>query len=121
MSTAKRVFAKLSAQEPNKVELQSNWKQFPMQAQRIFLDARQKASDKVSEAALDWASVQGKLYSLLQEAESSLNQVKSFEKEFSLTTNASAELEKTVAELKDYFDKANKYEAKFKEASKFKL
>lgn len=104
-----------------KVELESNWKQFPQEAQKIFLDARQKASNKVLEAASDWTTAQGKLYALLQDSESSLKKIKEFEAEYGLTTNASAALEKTVVELRDYFDKANKYEAKLNEAAKFKL
>ena len=110
-----------SAQEPMKVEMAADWQQLAQEGQKIFLDARTKASNKVSEAADDWSSVQGKLYSLMQEAESSLKRIKSFEAEFNFETKASAEFEKAVSELKDYFDKANKYESKFREASKYKL
>ena len=110
-----------SAQEPMKVEMAADWQQLAQEGQKIFLDARTKASNKVSEAADDWSSVQGKLYSLMQEAESSLKRIKSFEAEFNFDSKASELFEKTVDELKDYFDKANKYESKFREASKYKL
>ena len=110
-----------SAQKPIKVEMAADWQQLAQEGQKIFLDARTKASNKVSEAADDWSSVQGKLYSLMQEAESSLKKIKSFEAEFNFDSKASELFEKTVDELKDYFDKANKYESKLREASKYKL
>ena len=122
MNKQQKIFNILAKeQKPMKVELAGEGLKLAQEGQKIFLDARTKASDKVSEAAEDWIPAQKKLYLLLQEAESSLKRIKAVEAEFNFETKLSAEFEKAVSELKDYFDKANKYESKFREASKFKL
>jgi len=109
------------ANEPLAIELAKDWSQLAQEGQKIYLDVRTKASNKVLEAADDWLDSQKKLYLLRQEAEASLKRVRAFEGEFNFESKLSQLLEKTLSELDNYFSNANKYESKLREAAKLKV
>jgi hypothetical protein len=102
--TEKAVFAKLSTE---KVELSALDK--AQDAQRIFLDARTRASNMALEAADYMEREMSDLFKLKSAVEADLNKLRKMQQELGFETKLESKLKAALDDIDGYFSSADKW------------